>query len=80
MVVKEVEDPGAFLDAAVPLLLEDEARNNLILGIAGAPRDHPGVHPEYRLWISTTAVESSAPQSARPRTTPSSEGRLIEGQ
>ena len=51
MLVKDVDDPGAFLDAAGPFLLEDEARNNLILGIAGTLRDQPSVHPEYRLWI-----------------------------
>ena len=44
-------DPGAFLDAAGPLLLEDEARHNLMLGIAGTLRDHPDAHPEFRLWL-----------------------------
>lgn len=51
MVVKELDDPGAFLEAARPLLLEDEARNNLILGIAGTLRDDPSTHSEYRLWL-----------------------------
>lgn len=51
MVVKELDDPGAFLEAVEPLLIEDEARNNLILGIAGTLHDHPTVYEEYRLWI-----------------------------
>lgn len=51
MVVKQLEDPGAFLEAAGPLLLEDEARNNLILGIAGTLRDYPPVYAERQLWL-----------------------------
>lgn len=51
MVVKELEDPGAFLEATAPLLLKDEARNNLILGIAGTLDQHPSVYREFRLWL-----------------------------
>ena len=51
MVVKELEDPGAFLEATAPLLLEDEARNNLILGIAGTLNEHPSVYRAFRLWL-----------------------------
>lgn len=51
MDVRRIDDPAAFLDAAKPLLLADEARHNLILGIAGTLRDHPSVYPEYRLWL-----------------------------
>lgn len=51
MVVKELEDPGAFLEVTAPLLLEDEARNNLILGIAGTLDRHPSVYREFRLWL-----------------------------
>jgi uncharacterized protein len=51
VVVKELDDPGAFLEAARPLLLEDEARNNLILGIARTMRDHPSAYAGYRLWV-----------------------------
>lgn len=51
MVVKELDDPGAFLEAARPLLLEDEARNNLILGIATTMRDHPSAYAGFRLWV-----------------------------
>lgn len=51
MIVKRIGDPGAFLAAAEPLLLGDEARHNLMLGIAGTLRDHPSVYREYRLWL-----------------------------
>ena len=64
MVVKELEDPGAFLEATAQLLLEDEARNNLILGIAGTLAQHPSVYPDFRLWlVEDTAARSRAPRS-----------------
>jgi uncharacterized protein len=52
MDVRRVEDPAAFLAAASPLLLADEARHNLILGIAGTLRDHPSHYPDHRLWLA----------------------------
>ena len=51
MDAQRIEDPVAFLDAAEPRLLADEARHNLMLGLAGTIRDHPSVYPEYRLWL-----------------------------
>jgi ribosomal protein S18 acetylase RimI-like enzyme len=51
MHVDRIEDPAAFLDAAGPLLLEDEARHNLMLGLAGTLRDHPEVYPDFGLWL-----------------------------
>lgn len=51
MVVKELDDPSAFLEACGPLLLTDEARNNLILGIAATLRDHPTVYDDHHLWL-----------------------------
>jgi predicted GNAT family acetyltransferase len=44
-------DPADFLARAKPLLLADEARHNLILGLAGTLRDHPHVYPESALWL-----------------------------
>jgi uncharacterized protein len=49
--VERLDDAGAFLAAAEPLLLADEARHNLILGIAGTIRDSPGRYPERSLWL-----------------------------
>jgi len=56
--VRRVEDPAAFLEAASPLLLADEARHNLILGIAGTLRDHPAHYPEYGLWLAEDGGET----------------------
>jgi uncharacterized protein len=52
MDVFRVEDPAAFLAAASPLLLADEARHNLILGIAGTLRDHPSHYLDHGLWLA----------------------------
>jgi uncharacterized protein len=49
--VSRIEDPAEFLEAAEPLLLEDEARHNLILGLAGTLRDEPSVYEDFRLWL-----------------------------
>jgi hypothetical protein len=51
VVVKRLGDPGAFLASAGPVLLEDEARHNLVLGIAGTLRDHPSVYAVHHLWL-----------------------------
>ena len=66
MDVRRLDDPVAFLDAAEPLLLADEARHNLILGIAGTLRDHPSVSEEYFLWLA----EKDGVQGAAVRTPP----------
>jgi len=65
--VRRVEDPAAFLAAASPLLLADEARHNLILGLAGTLRDHPSHYPEYGLWL---AEDGSDVAGAALRTAP----------
>ena len=67
MNVRRVEDPAEFLEAASPLLLADEARHNLILGIGGTLRDHPARYPEYGLWL---AEERSVAIGAALRTPP----------
>jgi uncharacterized protein len=66
MDVRRLDDPVAFLDAAGPLLLEDEARHNLILGIVGTLRDHPSLYEEYFLWLA----EEDGVQGAAVRTPP----------
>jgi predicted GNAT family acetyltransferase len=47
--VARLDDAAAFLEEAAPLLLADEARHNLILGLAGNARE--GVYDEFRLWL-----------------------------
>ena len=66
MNVRSLADAAAFLDAAGPLLLADEARHNLVLGIAGTLRDHPSVYEEYFLWLA----EADGIQGAAVRTPP----------
>jgi hypothetical protein len=51
MAVRKLSDPAAFLGAAERFLLSDEARHNLMLGIAGGLRDHPGLYHELHGWI-----------------------------
>ncbi len=52
MRVERPTDPAGFLAGAGALLLEDEARNNLILGLAGTLRDRPATYTEFRLWLA----------------------------
>ena len=52
MQVKRFDDPAAFLARAEPLLLSDEARHNLMLGIAGNLRDLPGLYLEFHGWVA----------------------------
>jgi predicted GNAT family acetyltransferase len=49
--VEHLDDAESFLAAAEPLLLADEARHNLILGIAGTIRDSPDLYPLRSLWL-----------------------------
>ena len=49
MEVVQLEDAAEFLAEAERLLLADEARHNLILGIAGTIR--AGFYEEHRLWL-----------------------------
>jgi predicted GNAT family acetyltransferase len=51
MEVVRLDDATIFLNEAEPLLLADEARHNLILGIAGTIRDAPDLYPLRHLWL-----------------------------
>ena len=51
MSVERLDDAATFLAEAEPLLLADEARHNLILGIAGTIRDSPDHYAERRFWL-----------------------------
>jgi hypothetical protein len=50
--VKRTDDAAAFLAEAEELLLADEARHNLILGIAGTVRDAPDLYPLRSFWLA----------------------------
>ena len=56
-----------FLGRAGPLLEADEARHNLILGLAGVLRDRPEVYPQFGLWV---VEEAGAPVAAALVTVP----------
>jgi predicted GNAT family acetyltransferase len=49
--VVRLDDAREFLAEAEPLLLADEARHNLVLGIAGTIRDSPDHYPVRSLWL-----------------------------
>ena len=52
------DDVRSFLDAAEPVLLRDEARQNLIYGICSTLIAAPDAFPEFRLW--TVASQGGA--------------------
>jgi uncharacterized protein len=51
-----------FLERAGPLLLADEARHNLLLGVAGTVRDVPDAYPDVGFWV----VDGAAAMRTRP--------------
>lgn len=55
MEVREADDAAEFLREAGPVLARDEARHNLLLGIAGVLRDRPEQYEDARLWLVTDA-------------------------
>jgi uncharacterized protein len=58
--VVNVADPADWLERAGPLLLDDEARHNLILGLAGTLRDRPGLYLEHELWLAEDGGDIAA--------------------
>ncbi len=67
MKVVEPADAAEFLERAEPLLLADEARHNLILGIAGTLRESPHLYHEHQLWL---VVDGGDVAAAALRTPP----------
>ena len=51
MRVERLASADEFLRRAGPLLLGDEARHNLLLGLAGTLRDHPAVYDSFELLV-----------------------------
>jgi GNAT superfamily N-acetyltransferase len=49
--VERIDDPRRFLAEAGPLLLADEARHNLILGLAGLLKAMPDIYPDRSQWL-----------------------------
>jgi predicted GNAT family acetyltransferase len=50
MLARRSDDPAAWLEEVTPLLLRDEARHNLMLGLAHRLVHQPEDYPEHRLW------------------------------
>jgi len=50
MELRSHDDVEAFLDTAGPLLLESEARHNLMFGICATLHEAPAVYPDVKLW------------------------------
>jgi predicted GNAT family acetyltransferase len=67
MTVRVLDDAAEFLHEAGPLLLPNEARDNLIFGIAGSIVTDPERYPERRFWI---AMDGDEPVAAALRTPP----------
>jgi hypothetical protein len=67
MDVVAFEDPIAFRERAADLLLADEARHNLMLGILWTLTERPGVYEEARLW---TVEDQGRPVVAAIHTPP----------
>jgi uncharacterized protein len=61
-----IEDPAQFRRRAFPLLLKDEARHNVMLGIAGLLEEHPDAYAEFHLWVVEEAGRAVAAASWTP--------------
>jgi uncharacterized protein len=55
--VRKIAGVREFLAVAEPLLLADEARHNLLLGIAGTLRESPEHYPEFGLWVAEQGAD-----------------------
>ena len=66
MEVLRLTDARSFLDLAGPLLVRDEARHNLILGIAGTTKLHPELYPVYHAWVVVDGTEVVAAATMTP--------------
>jgi uncharacterized protein len=65
--VERIDDAARFLADAGSLLLADEARHNLILGLADTIRFNPAVYPQHSFWL---VRERDAVVGAAMRTPP----------
>jgi predicted GNAT family acetyltransferase len=66
MQVLRPTDARSFLDLAGPLLVQDEARHNLIFGIAGTTELHPELYPVYHAWVVLDEGEVVAAATMTP--------------
>jgi len=57
LTVERTTDAATFLDSAAEALLRQEARHNLMLGVADTAVRHPAVYPQFRGWIVRDAAD-----------------------
>jgi hypothetical protein len=57
MQVRRFDDAEAFRRVAVPYLVRDEARHNLLLGISSTLLQKPDLHPVFDLWVVSDGDE-----------------------
>jgi GNAT superfamily N-acetyltransferase len=55
MQVRRLDDPTEFMRLATPVLLADEPRHNLILGLADTLTNHPATYASWDLWLVVDA-------------------------
>jgi uncharacterized protein len=67
MEVRSYSDPQDFIDHAWPLLLADEARHNLMLGVVGTLVRDPGRYRGFFLWM---VEDHGGPVAVAARTPP----------
>jgi GNAT superfamily N-acetyltransferase len=65
--VLRLADPAEFRARTRDLLMADEARHNLHLGVTGLLVEHPEVYPEFHLWL---VLDASRPVLAAFMTPP----------
>jgi len=51
MLVRRIDHPVAFQEAATPFLVRDEARHNLLLGISTTLIQRPDLYEAFDLWV-----------------------------
>lgn len=67
MRVVRLTDPARFAELVRPMLLEDEPRHSLLLGLCTTLIERPHVYPEFHLWF---VEESGRPLAAAINTPP----------
>lgn len=81
METRRLDDPAQFLELAGPLLGADEARHNLIFGLAATLGDDPSSYPSKHLWVVVDGERPVAAALQTPRLNvilarPSADGAL----
>src|SRR5436309_3418689 len=58
MKVRRLFDLVEFRERATPLLLVEEARHNLLLGLITTLVEQPEIHPRFQLWLVEEGEET----------------------